>query len=294
MNLIIDGNNLAHRSFWISEHQSKLSTTSGQIVGCIYTFLNSIKSYAKNFNTNQIYIAWDKKLTYPSTNFRSELTKGEYKAQRPKEGLQSLFSQINEIESIVSYLGVKQFYPNIMEGDDVIAYLSYNLEGQNLIISVDQDLAQLISNKTSFYDINKKHIVDVDNFKELIGIDQKHFIMYKAILGDVSDNINGIDGYGKKKAKILAENWNPNSLTQEQNAIVNQNIKLIDLTMGYQTYSEEVLSYQEQLKNNKNATFDIDKFKEYCIKFEFKSYIDYIEDWVKTFEGKDRLSSLFT
>lgn len=296
MNIIIDGNNLAHRCYWISEKQEeKLTTEDGINTGCVYVFLNSIKSLMKGFNTKNVYVCWDKKLTYPSINFRAELTKGSYKAQRDHKNLENLYAQIEIIENILPTLGIKNIYPNIMEGDDAIAYLAHNLVGQNVIISVDQDLIQLITPTTSFYDLNKKNIIDVNNFYKEIGIHLQDFVVYKAILGDKSDNIPGIPGYGKIKAKKLAEKWDieKQNLVPEQVLLVENNLKLMDLTKGYSHYAAEIESYKQQLQQQANIIPNIELFKEHCKRYNFKSYLDTFSEWKSLFSQKSDLTALF-
>ena len=65
-NLIIDGNNLLYRIFWTNNFKLDEANSPGQV----FLFLRSLKSYVDKFKPDQIYAAWDKKLLYPSSNFR--------------------------------------------------------------------------------------------------------------------------------------------------------------------------------------------------------------------------------
>jgi hypothetical protein len=70
-----------------------------------------------------------------------------------------------------------------------------------VIFSNDRDLQQLLAyDRVSIY----RHpgvFYTRDNFIEEYGFDPKYFVIYKALVGDKSDNIQGCDGFGPVKAK---------------------------------------------------------------------------------------------
>jgi len=257
-------------------------------------FLNSLRSYAKLFNTKSIYVAWDKKILYPSTNFRTEAAGIEYKAGRDKEKAKEVFSNEEDLVKMLNCLGVKNMYPRIMEADDVIAWLCHNLNGPNVVVTVDGDMYQLINERTSYYHPFKKKVIDQNNFEEEVGVPQKSFLYYKAILGDSSDNIPGLYGYGKVKAKRLAEsiyNKEAKGLTKEKLLTIRNNLKLMDLSLGYKLAGkEEVETYQSQFDELLDIEVDLDSFKSYCEEFEFKRFLDKFSAWEDVFKE----SRLFT
>ena len=63
------------------------------------------------------------------------------------------------VRKISKGLGLCNMYPGVLEGDDVIAFLCKELDGHNVIVSVDQDLLQLIDHRTDVYEPIKKHVV---------------------------------------------------------------------------------------------------------------------------------------
>lgn len=291
MNLIIDGSSLLYRTFWVSQNSVQFVTSKGVDVGCTYTFLVTFKSLVSNFKPNVVYVVWDKKLEWPSTNFRQTKTKGQYKGQRDPEVHKKVHAHENIIVPILDTLGVRQMYPRVMEADDVIAWLTHNLKDQNVIISADQDLLQLISPTTSVFLSTRKQLVTQSNFKEVTGVDQKHYVTYKAILGDTSDNLPGIRGYGPVKAKRVIKDG-ISTLSPENQAIITENIKLMSLDIGYRVHTGEVECYQEQLKKVETLEPDFPKFKQYCEECEFKSILNKIDTWEDTFRPSRLLNIL--
>jgi 5'-3' exonuclease len=254
----------------------------------------TLRSYVKSFNSTDVYIAWDKKLKYPCTNFRQQKMEGDYKAQRDKESAKDVFKCEEELSKITKTLGIKNIYPGIMEADDVIGWLSQRLEGDNIIISADKDLLQLIDENNSVYAPRKKVLIELKNFKENVGVDKEYFLPYKAIFGDPSDNIPGLDGYGKVRARKLAEKFvnGEKEITQDQLDLINKNIHLMDLKNGY-IYAgdgeEEI--YKEQFESSIDIEPDLDKFKKYCEDYNFSSFLNKFNEWEKLFK-KSRLLTL--
>jgi len=276
-NLIIDGTNLEYRIFYISR-KAKTSNRAGEMTYCIDKFLDTFEKLIKQFDPTNVYAAWDKKLTYPSTNFRKELLDNQYKAGRSKPAdIQEMFDQEVKLIEILESLGVRSLYPKVLEADDICAWLAKELSGRSVVVSVDQDLLQLVSPTVSVY--NLKDLITVENFEEKRGVTPEQFVLYKAIKGDQSDNIPGIEGYGEVRSKRLAANWDNTNVTDEIKTIVEKNIKLIDLHYGYEFQEGEKQAYEEQFKYVSGVTTDMGKFKTLCERYDFTKHLNNIDNW---------------
>lgn len=296
--LLIDGNNTLHRTHWIANNTGKLLVNSkGVNVGSTFTFLKTIKSYVDQFNADEIYIAWDRKLTRETPNFRNTLTSGTYKGTRDQERNKNVYDTVDDILSIVNLLGVKNIFPGHLEADDVISWMSKEFTGKKIIISVDRDFIQLVTPDVSYYNPIKKQLVDHNNFKEVFELTPKEYLYYKAIVGDKSDNIPGVEGYGEVKgvklARVYSAYVNNESLpvkdkeTVENNrSVIENNLKLIDLTYGLEQYPEEVSLYTKQVKDLETCVPSFNKFKEVCAELEFNSILNKINDWQASFLKK--------
>src|SRR6185312_16213262 len=78
---------------------------------------------------------------------------------------------------------------------------------ETIIVTGDLDELQLIDNNTKVYTMRRGFtdtmIYDLDALRERYGVDPKQFIDLKALKGDASDNIPGVEGVGEKTAKDL-------------------------------------------------------------------------------------------
>lgn len=80
-----------------------------------------------------------------------------------------------------------------MEADDVIGYLCKHLDGKKVVLTTDGDLAVLVDEHTSLYRMDK-----VEEGNPYGPFQNRHIRLYKAMVGDTSDNIKGAKGFGEK------------------------------------------------------------------------------------------------
>ena len=272
-----------------------LINSKGINVGSTFTFLKTIKSYVDQFNADYVYIAWDKKLTPEIANFRNTLTEGTYKGTRDQDRNKEVYASVDEIVKLTDLIGISNIFPGHLEADDVIAYLSKNLNGKKIIVSVDRDFIQLVNENVSYYNPIKKKVLDINNFQEEHDMTPVEYLLYKAIIGDTSDNIPGVEGYGKVKsiklAKDVARYRNNEELPEKTVKVIkeniekiNHNIKLMDLSYGLNLYPDEGKLYKEQVDKHSCYGSDFEKFKEYCVELEFNSILNKFQDWKNTFD----------
>lgn len=296
--LLIDGNNTIHRTHWIANNTGvPLVNSKGINVGSIFTFLKTVKSYVDQFNASKVYIAWDRKLNPGEANFRNTLMEGNYKATRDQDRNKEVYKDIDNIIRIVGLLGVSNIFPGQLEADDVISWLTTKVSGKKIIVSVDRDFIQLISSDVSYYNPIKKKIIDVSNFEETFNLTTKEYLFYKAIVGDKSDNIPGVEGYGEVKGIKLAKAYFAHTNNQQvgekdlevilkHEEVIKHNLKLMDLTYGLELHPAEVKIYEEQLDKLSTKEADFEKFKKICEELEFNSIITKFDSWQASFNKK--------
>ncbi len=283
-NLIIDGNNLLYRIFWTNNFKLDEKNSPGQV----FLFLRSLKSYVDRFQPKQVYCTWDKKLEWPSSNFRTELITVEYKANRDDDKFKEVHEYSEKIQDVISLLGVHNMFPLRMEADDLMAWLSTHLSGQNVIVTTDKDLLQTISVNTKIYSPIKKKEITLHNFEEYTGVSKDQYLNYRAITGDKSDNIPGIPRYGLARFKKL----DLNKLTEEQQEIYKRNLQLMDLTIGYDYYPDEVPVYEEQLENCKKHKSNYNKFLEEAKKLNMWSIVRNYTSWRESFNNNENVLNI--
>lgn len=279
-NLIIDGNNLVHRVYWVANNQKD---ESGKLH--VYFFLNSLKRYVEMFRPDNVFCVWDEKIE-PQENRRKEIFE-DYKGNRNKEYNKEVHVENGLIKDILVTLGIQNIHPRFLEADDLIASLIGIREGdRNVIVTVDRDLCQLIDEKTTVYDAIRKIEIGNSNFEDILKIPKKDFLIYKSIVGDKSDNIPGVTGYGHKRATDVINK--KIKLSEENFDIVKRNMSLFILRKN----NEDTSYVKEQLIVNKPKE-DWNKFKTLCLKNEFSKILKNKEIWYSVFFERNKLKNLF-
>jgi 5'-3' exonuclease len=208
--LVIDGLNTFIRSYSVSP----VTNLHGEHVGGISGFLLSVGHAIKTINPTRVIIVFDGK----NGSAKRRALYSEYKSQRKlkvrlnrSETVDKQDNQLEQLMRLVEYLGVLPFTTVIMdntEADDVIAYIAKDYfkdkDSQVFIMSSDKDFMQLVDQQVHVWSPTKKKLYYTDDVYEEFGVMPENFALYRALTGDASDNIPGVQGLG---AKTLAERF---------------------------------------------------------------------------------------
>ena len=196
---------------------------------------------------------------------------------------------MDDVVKATTSLGIKNIFPGRLEADDVISWLTENIEGKKVIISVDRDFIQLVKSDVCYYNPIKKVLINIDNFVEHFDLTPKEYLYFKAIVGDVSDNIPGVEGFGKVRGHKLAKSFceNDENVIAPYREQVETNLKLMDLAYGIRQYPEESALYKEQLESLSKTSTQFETFKEICTENEFNSILNKFNDWQRSFNQKN-------
>ncbi len=197
--LLVDGSALLHRAY---HAYPPLTSKTGQVVGAVYGVASMLYSALIEVNPSHVMVAWD----LPKPTFRHEKYVG-YKAQRPKADTE-MVEQIPIVKSVIESMGILQSEVEAYEADDIIGTLSrIEIDGEVVILTGDQDTMQLVGPKVSILTPPKGKLpakmYGVNEVLEKYGVRPDQIVDYKALIGDVSDNIPGVAGVGPKTASTL-------------------------------------------------------------------------------------------
>ena len=197
--LVIDGNSILNRAYY---GVRLLSTKDGRFTNGIYGFLNIFLSLLGTYEPDSVAIAFDLK----APTFRHKMY-SEYKAGR-KPAPRELVEQFAPLKELLTALGYTVVEKEGYEADDILGTLSANCkEGDFCYIATgDRDSLQLVSENVNVVLASTKAgqpvstLYDVEKIKEEYKVTPKQLIDIKAIQGDSSDNIPGVQGIGPKGA----------------------------------------------------------------------------------------------
>lgn len=286
MNLIIDASNIFHRSFWMANKSSTPREDDNQSFHA-FIFLRSLKSYVDKFKPSAVYCVWDKKQEPSVPCFRKVIASETYKTNRDKEQSKKVYEDYDVVEAFINALGCYNVFPFSLEADDAIAFLCKNVPGKKIIISSDRDLLQLINETTDYYDVNKKSIINLTNFKQTYNINFDIFVQYKCLIGDAADNIAKVVTPAKAM-KVINKTL---KLTHEQLQQYMHNFELMDLSNSYSRQPgelEKMQTYFAQL----TAKASFNAFEMLCKKYNMQAILDKKHDWQQSFFTRQAMHNI--
>ena len=284
--LIIDGNNLVHRTFWTAKTQSKRTGVEDplQIANFhIYFTLNAIYSYINRFKPTKTIVVWDEKIEYQQNIRKEKLS--EYKGNRSKDN--SPHEQNEVIKSMLKNLGIPSIFPREREADDIVAYICKTFEGKKVIVSVDRDFLQLVDANTILFDPIRKREFVLETFEQDTDYTKTEWLRAKCLLGDKSDNVAGVPRFGKARVRKWLDG--ELTLTAEQEEIFNRNMTIFNLD-EVMSHESERTYYQSQLEVG--VEVDWSSFVAECEIRDFKNILKKKDQWYSSFILSNRLQYL--
>lgn len=309
--VLVDGNVLGYAA-----HSKKvIKNTEGMEVQAIHGALTRLRTIQMRYRDSAIWVLWDGR-----AQFRYDMLPS-YKGNRdntPEKtaSRQAYKMQQPYIQQAITTLGVSQFRSNNHEADDLAGYMSQYLYKRNkrvVMVTGDHDWMQLVNILVSWIDPRKFNSSQCNyhNFQVTTGYKTtRQFLQGKALIGDPSDNINGINGIGKKGAIAIlgtygdvnlllsqyqSEQIMPNDLpdhlkryrmplnnlcSDNGRAIFSRNMHLMDLR---EQDKKAIKSSIQQTKGN----FSMYDFESVCLELGFNDFIRQQDLWKRSFEERD-------
>ena len=215
--LIVDGLNLYLRAFAVNGALND----NGVPVGGLTGFLRSLAYAIREVNPTRVIIVYDgaggsqrRRKILP--DYKANRTPGKritrwdaFKdAKAEKDAMKIQFSRLIEY---LDFLPVNVISIDKIEADDTIAYIAHTLLDEDVtILSADQDFLQLVDERITVWSPTKKKFYTPRMVMDDYGVPAHNFLMYKVLMGDKSDNIEGVKGLGPKKLPKIV----PDLLTQ--------------------------------------------------------------------------------
>ena len=209
--VIVDALNLFTRHFIAHPATGE----NGQHVGGIVGFLYALTNFAERYKPDSMIVVWEsggskrKRDIYKEyKNKRRPMKLNRFYEDDLPDSVENRNHQISTLVRILSNTPITQIYVPDCEADDVIGYISkYTYrDRRKVIVSSDKDFYQLLDNNTVIYSPTWKKFVTSKEVIEKFKISPENFCLAKAVCGDPSDNVKGVNRAGfKSLAKRFPE-----------------------------------------------------------------------------------------
>ena len=185
-------------------------STNGNPIGGAVGFLNSLKKLVREASPDQIIICWDgaggsqkrRTVVKEYKQGRKPLRKNyEVEGMSKQSEKENMIWQQQILMEMLNEMPIIQLVLDRVEADDIIAMVTQSPKykgWQKLIVSSDKDFLQLLDDETVLYRPIQKKAWTKQTVIDEYGIAPENFVIARAIAGDKSDNLVGIQGAGLK------------------------------------------------------------------------------------------------
>ena len=212
--IIIDSFNVFLRHYFVNQETNSKSQPIGGVIG----FMKHVDYLVGTFCPSKVFVVWESGGASPrrkkiSPNYKANRAKMKElkKIQAGKESIrdvlalddQTRIQQLTILAQLLKTTPVCQIFVSETECDDIIGYLVKDkfkgVLAKKIIVSNDKDFYQLLDDpKVEIYDPATRAIIGAPKVLEKFGVSARNFCLAKTIVGDVSDNVEGISGAGFK------------------------------------------------------------------------------------------------
>ncbi len=191
---------MAYRAFYGVRELS----AHGQPTNALFGFIRMLRQLEARWKPDRLVVTFD------GGSPASRLEKcPDYKAQRSPmpDDLRSQFALINEFLRLAD---IRNICIQDQEADDVMATLAERAVGEGALVRLatsDKDLMQLVDEHVHMIPPTKTNEeLDAAGVLAKTGVHPSQIVDWLALIGDVADNIPGINGIGPKTAtKLLSQ-----------------------------------------------------------------------------------------
>ena len=182
----------------------EMSGPKGQPTGAAFGLIRDVMNVLTKIRPDYIFCAFD----VPEKTFRHDLYPA-YKANRP-EMPDDLRPQTVFVRQLLDALCVARLEKAGYEADDILATVARQAENrgaQVVLVTSDKDARQLITEKTSLYNIRTESLFTAVELRQTWGIRPDQVVDYQTLVGDSTDNVPGIPLIGPKSATALLQQY---------------------------------------------------------------------------------------
>lgn len=205
--LIIDGMNTFIRSFAAIPTMDE----NGNHIGGVTGFLKSVGYVIRKFKPSRVYVIFDGK---GGSKRRRDIYPDYKSGRKPLTRLNRTYDMTTEqdeqdlmryelviVAKALMKLPITTITLDYVEADDIISYIAQHVVengGESIIYSTDKDFLQLVGDGIKVWNPVRKKTYIPEVVLEDYSIHPNNFLLYRALTGDISDNLPGIKGLGMK------------------------------------------------------------------------------------------------
>jgi len=286
--LLIDGSNYLHRGHWAivgtAGRKEKLETKDGFPTSGIKGMLNMVLTDLQLLKPDRLIVCHD---VSSRELWRSKLYP-EYKRsparvaakQKAKDTGNNVYEQLEPLQKMLHYMGIRQARTEGEEADDLIGTLAteFAADGHRVLISSsDKDFGSIVSSRIKLVEAKTRTILGPTQVKKKFGVAPEQMVEYLMLVGDAVDNIPGVvkcgpttackwlDKYGSIK-NLLENEAELTPVLRANLAVARKKFKLTRVLLTIKT----TVSHTVTLENSEMQPADYGRLERLCTRLEMK------------------------
>lgn len=200
---LIDASGFLYRSYFAIRN---ITNAKGESTNALFGFIRSVLKLRKDFNPSHLIAVFDG----PHNAKKREAMYTEYKAHRAATP-PDLIYQISWAQQVCELMGIPFLSIPEVEADDTmgsIALWAAKKGTKVYMCTSDKDLYQLVDDNINILNTHKENLIlGSKEVEESFGVPPNLMIDLLAMVGDTSDNVPGLPGFGPKTASALLKEF---------------------------------------------------------------------------------------
>jgi DNA polymerase-1 len=200
---ILDASGYLYRSYFAIRH---MTNAKGESTNALFGFIRSVLKLIKDFQPTHMVAVFDG----PDNASSRTSMYADYKAHR-KSMPKDLLYQITWAQQFCQLMGIPELMVPGVEADDTMGSVARwaAQEGSTAYLCTsDKDMCQLVTDHILILNTFKDNqVLGADEVAQQFGVSPNQMIDFLAIMGDASDNVPGLSGFGPKTAADLLKQF---------------------------------------------------------------------------------------
>lgn len=277
---ILDASGYIYRSYFAIRN---MTNSKGESTNALFGFARSVLKLFKDFHPTHLVAVFDG----PNNAVARKNLYADYKAHRSVMPA-DLRYQIDWAHKFCELIGIPFLdIPNV-EADDTMGSIALWAEKQGakvFLCTSDKDMCQLVNENINILNTHKDNLIlGPKDVEEAYGVPPSQIIDFLAIIGDTSDNVPGIPGFGPKTAASLLKEFgsldyllsHTDKLPEKKREIVEQQAENVRLSRKLVTVDTQV-SFPEDFNFFMLKTPQFPALKDFYSSMSFQSLIREME-----------------
>ncbi|HRW58585.1 MAG TPA: DNA polymerase I [Chlamydiales bacterium] len=264
---IVDAVNYLFRSYYAI---GPMTNNEGQSTSALYGFIRTIEKLQREMSPDYLMIVFDG----PDNKKSRQIHYADYKMHR-KGAPEDLFPQFELTYKYCELTGLPTISIPGIEADDTMASIAKWARKKDLevyLCTTDKDLYQLVDSHIFGLNVHKDNlIIDREEVINKYGVPPEQMLDLLAIMGDKSDNIPGLSGFGPKTAASLLSEFgsleeilnNPEKVKgakKQETLIKEKDIALLSKKLATLNITDQIPDKLEDYKIKETNTEELAEF----------------------------------